>query len=470
MHSNQVSNKCETILFWMLLSVIAWLPIPLGSNRGWSWSLMELLIFAVASGVLVTRLIWRIPRIGAIRNLKLLFGLLVIWLGYHLIQIISLPHAVLESLRPASIELYRYLLGENLSAVHALSLDTNQTLQAFLKGAAYMTLFLLVILLVNSRQRLRQMMMLLVYIGTVNAFFGLVNYFTNGYMGYFDPASSWGYAVTGTYVNRNHFAGLMEMCIPIALGLILAFQAKKRFYPTFKDRLRGYLNFLLSSQSLLYLYTLIMLAALLLSTSRGGIASLFIALTVGVLLLKFLNGAGVSHGRLGGIIVLFIVLVVGWFGLGSLESKMGQVGFESNRSQIRSATYSLVADYPLLGTGAGTYEWIFPFYKTSDLGGKIFDHAHNDYLELLTDQGLVGFFLLGTSLLLIFLRILTALKNQRDPLLCGVMFGVICGTLSMLIHAMVDFNFQIPANAAIFWCLIGMGVSAALIKRKRKRE
>jgi O-antigen ligase len=122
----------------------------------------------------------------------------------------------------------------------------------------------------------------------------------------------------------------------------------------------------------------------------------------------------------------------------------------------------------VLGTGAGTYEWIFPFYKTQNLGGKIFDHAHNDYLEMLTDQGIVGFILLGSPLLLLFVSILKALKNRRDPLLCGVMFGVICGVSSMLIHAIVDFNFQIPANAAYFWCLLGVGVSCLLMKRKRK--
>lgn len=468
MLDNQVSNKCENVLFWMLLSIIAWLPIPLGSNRGWSWLLMALLIFIVAGGVIIMRLINQSLRISAIKNLKLAFSLLVAWLGYHLVQVISLPYAVLESIRPASIEMYHYLIGEDLSGTYTLSLDANQTLQAFLQNAAYITLFLLVILLTNNHQRLRQMAMLLVYVGVINAFFGLVNYLTNGYLGYFAPASPWKYAVTGTYVNRNHFAGLMEMCIPIALGFILALQTKEQYYPTFKARLRGYLSFFLSTQSLLYLYVLIMLAALILSTSRGGIASLFAALTVGVFLLKFLSRISVSHQRLGRVIVLFIILAVGWFGLGNLESKLETSGFESNRSQLRSASYSLIQDYPLLGTGAGTYEWIFPLYKTPDLGGVIYEHAHNDYLELLINHGVVGFFLLGAPLLLILGHILKALKNRRDLLLCSVLFGVICGIFSMLIHALVDFNFHIPANTAIFWCLLGMGVSCTIIRGKRR--
>ena len=470
MHSKQVNNKCEALLFWMLLAIIAWLPMPLGSNQGWSWSLMELLIFVVAGGAIITRLIWQVPRISAIKNLKLPVGLLAIWLCYHLIQVIPLPHSVLAPISPVAIELYSYLLGQDLSNTLTLSLDANQTLQTLLKNTAYVTLFLLVVVFVNSRQRLRQMAMILVYVGTANAFFGLINYFTNGSLGFFDPIDSWYAAVSGTYVNRNHFAGLLEMCIPIALGLIIALQVKEQFYPTFKARLRGYLSFLLSAQSLLYLYTLIMLAALLLSTSRGGVASLFIALATGIFLLKILKVNGVSHAWLGGMIALFVVLVVGWFGLGNMESKLGKFGFESNRSEIRVATYSLVQDYPWLGTGAGTYEWAFPLYKTPDLGGKIFEHAHNDYLELLTNQGAIGFFLLGSSLLFMLWRILKALKNHQDPLLCGVMFGVVCGVLSMLIHALADFNFQIPANAAIFWCLIGMGVSCSLMKRRRTRE
>jgi len=470
MHDNKLANTCEAALFWMLLSIIAWLPIPFGSNQGWSWSLMELLVFTVASGVLVTRLIWPSPRINVISKLKLPLGLLIIWLGYHLIQVIPLPYAALAFFRPASIELYRYLLGGDLSGAQTLSLDVNLTLQALLKGAAYITLFLLVVLLVNNRQRLRQMAMMLVYVGVANAFFGLINYFTNGYFGYFNPASPWGFAVTGTYINRNHFAGLMEMCIPIALGLILALQAKEQFYPTFKARLRGYLSFLLSSQSLLYLFTLVMLAALLLSTSRGGIFSLLAALTTGVFLLKFMNSAAVSYRRIGSIIILFVVLVIGWFGLGNLESRLKMQGLEDNRSELRSATYSLIKDYPLIGTGAGTYEWIFPLYKTAELGGNIYEHAHNDYLELLVNQGGAGLLTLGISILLLLWRILKALNGRRDPLLRGLLFGVVCGVVAMLTHALVDFNFQIPANAAIFWCLLGVGVSCALMEHRRRRS
>ncbi|VAX10730.1 hypothetical protein MNBD_GAMMA26-2448 [hydrothermal vent metagenome] len=426
---------------------------------------MALLVFILAASWLINRLWARLPVPDVLIKLWMPLLLLLIWLLYSLVQIVPLPLVLLETLSLAAVELNRYLLGENLPATMSLSLDQGATWAFFLQAAAYLTLFCLVLVLANSRQRLRQLALLLVYLGTAEALFGLTNYFTNGQFGYFTPSANWDASVIGTYMNRNHFAGLMEMSIPMALGLILARRQQRRFYPTLKSRLRALSAFFLSRQSQLYLCVVIMLVALFFSASRGGNASLIISLFVGIALFRFTDRRIASRAKMSKVVFLMAILAVTWFGMGNLTLRLEKHGFESNRHLVREATYPLIADYPLFGTGAGTYEWVFPLYKTHDLGSFIYDHAHNDYLELLGNQGVVGFLLLAVPLLLLYQHIVRGLGRRRDPLLRGILFGAFCGTLSMFIHAAVDFNFQIPANAAIFWCLLGMGASASIVRR-----
>lgn len=470
MRSNHVPNKSNAALFWVLLIVIAWLPIPLGSNRVWSWSLMELFVFVIAACLIVEHLIWQNQRFSVLKKLKIQLGLLIAWLVFHWVQLIPMPIAILEAISPATVELHYYLYGESFasSSLH-LSLGIGETLQAILKNSAYITLFILVVVLVNSRLRIQQMAMMLIYAGTANAFFGIINYFTQGQFGFFKPASWWGQAISGTYINPNHFAGLMELCLPMALGLIMAGHQRQRFYPNLKARLRGMLEFMLSREALLYLFAVIMLAGIFLSSSRGGIASLLTALVLGLVLFHFARPISVPQMRVGRVIVPLVILAVGWFGIGNFITKLENAGLDSDRGLIREATYPLIADYPLFGTGAGTYEQIFTLYKNSVLGLSVYDHSHNDYLELLSEQGITGFLLMGLAILFIYWRIIKCLGLRRNAQLRGILFGVVVGTLSLLIHAWIDFNFQIPANAAIFWCLMGLGISCSLMEGKKAR-
>ena len=470
MQSNHVSSKSNAALFWVLLIVIAWLPIPLGSNRVWSWSLMELLVFAIAACLIAAHLIWQNQQLAILKKLKIPLGFLIAWLVFHWVQLIPIPIEILEVISPATVELHYYLYGENFAdSSLRLSLDVGETLQATLKDIAYVTLFMLVVVLVNSRLRIHQMAMMLVYAGTANAFFGIINYFTQGRFGFFKPASWWEQAISGTYINPNHFAGLMELCLPIALGLIMAGHQQQRFYPNFKARLRGMLEFMLSRKVLLYLFAVIMFAGIFLSSSRGGIASLLTALVLGLVLFRFARPTNVPQMRIGMIIVPLVVLTVGWFGVGDFIAKLENAGLDSDRGLIREAIYPLIADYPLLGTGAGTFEQIFTLYKNNMLGLSVYDHSHNDYLELLSEQGIIGFLLMGLAILSAYWRIIKCLGLRRNAQLRGILFGVVVGTLSLLIHAWVDFNFQIPANAAIFWCLMGLGISCSLVKSKKAR-
>jgi O-antigen ligase len=117
----------------------------------------------------------------------------------------------------------------------------------------------------------------------------------------------------------------------------------------------------------------------------------------------------------------------------------------------------LFARAPMLGNGAGSFRSLFPPMRTADLSSKFYDHAHNDYAQILAEYGLIGAFIVVSLLALGYKNAFAALRKRTDKLSIGVAFSVIFGLSSLLIHGIADFNFQIPANAATFSVLLALG-------------
>jgi O-antigen ligase len=113
----------------------------------------------------------------------------------------------------------------------------------------------------------------------------------------------------------------------------------------------------------------------------------------------------------------------------------------------------------------------FPQVREKDVGFIFYDHAHNDYIQFLSERGLVGFIPLLLAVIITFLVALRALWKRRNLLMRGCAFGCLMSMLAMAILATVDFNLQIPANAATFMVVLGLGCgfSSASAEKVRKR-
>jgi O-antigen ligase len=159
-----------------------------------------------------------------------------------------------------------------------------------------------------------------------------------------------------------------------------------------------------------------------------------------------------------------------WLGSGQFTEKLQAAGLASDRGDLREVTYRMISDSPVAGTGLGTYRWVFPSYKDERFGSYFYEHAHNDYLEVLSEQGFIGFSLLAMGVLLILRSLMRALGRRRDPLVRGTLFAAIAGSVSLMVHGLVDFNFQIPANAGYFFVLLGLGTVASSLRRKPAAE
>jgi hypothetical protein len=450
----------EKALFWALLALIAWAPIPLGSNRPWAWSILEVSAYALLAVWSVT---WAANRTRAsepMRRAWPVFALLLALIALEFIQLIPLPAAWIAAISPEAAKLHA-AAGEARPAGHwmNLSVDPYATRAALLKTIAYSALFFLFIALVNRRQRVLTAARVLVYAAVMHAIYGVLLHLTDVKADYLGTLQHHGASAVGTYANRNHFAGLLEMSLAIGIGLLMAGLSERRA-ESWKEFLSDTLAWILSPKMILRLSLCILVIALTTTHSRMGntafFSSLLIAGVIGIALSRRATRNTVI--LLASLVVIDLAIVGSWFGVEKLAQRLEQTTLQDVQEREEPAAYTLplIRDYPIVGAGAGAFYMTFPRYRVGSIV-NFYEYAHNDYAQIAAEVGVVGFGILG---LIVALSLAAALKAQwqrHDPLMRGMSFACIMGVTSILIHSWVDFNLQIPANAVLFMVLLALG-------------
>jgi O-antigen ligase len=202
-------------------------------------------------------------------------------------------------------------------------------------------------------------------------------------------------------------------------------------------------------------------------------SSLAIAGLIGIFLSRHATRGTVI--LLTSLIAIDVFIVGSWFGVEKLAQRIEQTTVESKANQAqesvedRSAAgrygMDLVKDYPAFGTGPGSWYVTFPRYRAGEISG-FYDEAHNDYVQFLAEDGAIGVGLLGAFVAWCLAAALRAQYLRRDPLMRGMSFAAIMGISAMLIHASVEFNMQIPANAMLLMVILGMGWISLHLERR----
>ena len=324
---------------------------------------------------------------------------------------------------------------------------------------AYGVLFALTLLVVNQLYRLRLVMLVLVLSGVFQATFGSLMTLSGLEYGFFvKKAHNIGVA-TGTFVNPNHLAGYLEMCLALGVGMILA-DISTTPASSWRESLGRLLNSLLNDKGRVRIALIIMVVGLVLSKSRMGNIAFFTSLL-------FAGGYYIVVGRRisGGIIAFFVsvllidILIVGnLFGINNVAEENWQttVATEASRIHVGRDTLNMIRDYPLTGTGAGSFASALPLYDSGNIGSWHYKYAHNDYLQFTGEYGLPGLAMLGGIVLLSLWHAARAQLIPHDQITSGTGCGVLMAIVALLIHITVDFNLQIPANAATFVVILAM--------------
>ncbi len=392
--------------------------------------------------------LWRAPAIfrQLLPGLWLALGLVAL----ALVQLVPLPPVVLRRVSPGSFALYENAaLLRPLTAWKPISVSPPDTLRGLAFLAAFTLLAIAVVHGFGEGRWRRRLQQTVVYAGlalTLAALLQAVSPEPRRLYGFWQPR--WDWAVFGPYVNRNHFAGYVVMAAALALGYAL--EALARLRSAWGRRRNGFLVLgEEEGQAVVRAAAVVMVvvAGLVASRSRGG---------VGAFACAALAMALVAPGRRRTSALAVALLVgtgVAWIGLGGVIAAFEARGIRGSRLDLWRDMLPMATHFPLFGDGWNAFASAYPWYQTvwrTDWIGE----AHNDYLQALLDGGAIGFALVAG---LFFVALRAALRRAPRSYAELGLFGALAG---FACHELVDFNGQIPANAATFVALVALAASS----------
>ena len=282
------------------------------------------------------------------------------------------------------------------------------------------------------------------------AVFGIAQNFTSHYVLYWYRPLTNGGNPFGPYVNRNDFAGLMELLAPVGLSLVLFRGVRTEQMP------------------FVGILTVVPIAALLLTGSRGGIVSF--VFEVGVLgLIVYVARSKKSQIVPFAIVLLVALLAMGWLGTNRILDRFSSYRADdltaNRRVTMLKGTWHVFLDHPLIGCGLGTLVAVYPRYEPH-YDGKIVDHAHNDYVEALAETGIAGG-ICGLAFFLLWLReARMRLAREQTFLSKAIHVAGVTACAGMMVHSFVDFNLHIPANGLVFLVMVALSAAPVLERKK----
>jgi O-antigen ligase len=251
--------------------------------------------------------------------------------------------------------------------------------------------------------------------------------------------------VYGSYVNHNHYAGLMELLLPIALVL------------AFSGSIRG------GKRVLLVFAATLMAASVFLCQSRGG---MFAVIVETVFLAIFWMGQ-FSPRKSAAVFVAFCLvtaLFLAWIAPQQVGGRITDI-HDPARWLIHRDSIRMFAAHPFLGSGFGSFAAAFPRYRAF-YDGFFINHAHDDYLELLLETGLAGFAVAVWFIVVLYREGLRNLRPARFSPAALISTAALAGCTGLLAHSFMDFNIHIPANAALFYVLCAIATAPPVSKNR----
>lgn len=275
------------------------------------------------------------------------------------------------------------------------------------------------------------------FFGFSIATFGVLQHLTFNGKIYWVREMRFGGIPFGPYVNRNHFAAFAELLIPISLvSLLLGKVRRERLF-------------------VVGLFAVLQIGALFLSASRGGIVSFGAELVVLAVWMVWRRAGGKQLLAAAAVLVV-VVLLLSWLGVGQILQRFSAMQSlemtSGKRASMRADTWRIFLDHPILGTGLGTLQTVFPPYE-SLYDGKIVNHSHNDYLEALAETGVAGGLCCAWFLSLLATTGVRRAVSASRSFASTLQFSALLGCVGFLVHSLADFNLHIPSNALLFFVM-----------------
>jgi O-antigen ligase len=276
--------------------------------------------------------------------------------------------------------------------------------------------------------------------GFLLSLFAIVQQFTSNGKIYWVVTPQHGGWIYGPYVNHAYYAGLMEMLVPFPLLLAIDARGEK------------------ASRAFFLFAAVVMCSTIFLSQSLGGMIAFAVELVVLSLLLFKNRRSAYREILLLGVLCIALTLWLVWLRPEGLVERIARLlnpisdAGATGRVAIIKDSLRMLRQRPFLGWGFGTFSVVYPSFR-SFFTNLWVNEAHNDFVQTLVETGIVGFTFAVVYLVLLIREGIHNLKFWRDNTQSGLRLAAFLGCIGILIHGFVDFNLQIPANAAFFFVL-----------------
>lgn len=398
--------------------------------------------------------------ISQLARYRIFIGLWLTFLGWQLLTIIPLPPDIVNVVRPARV--VPLLTTFNDAPPHlpwlSLSFDVGQSITSFFKSLAYCFLFFICLILVDTGKRVRLMLITISVAGIFQAIYGTLEVLLNSeYSAIFNyPVTN---IATGSFVYKNHYANYLLLSLSAAIGYLIA-NLYSSSESSNREKLRRMIKFWLSNKVLFRIGIIIMVIALVMSRSRMGNTAFFVAMTItttiGLLYFKPKNKSYIT--LFISMLIIDVLIVSSLFGLKQVQQRLEQTSLtQESRDEVIADSLSLVANYPIIGTGGGTFYTVYPQRQSVDVQ-HFYDHAHNEYLQFSIEFGIVGAILVAAIFILSARQSFFAMRTRRHPLPRGAAFSALMASIGMAMHSSVDFPLQAPANTSTFIVILTLGI------------
>lgn len=356
----------------------------------------------------------------------------VVVFAYVACQLVPMPTGWIRILSPNRFEIVQALAPIHKQSWASLSVSPLLTFAQLLRWLGYFLVFCLTRELgFQLRNRLWVLVVPLLLIASIESSIGLVQHFTTG-----DFA-------TGTYANHGHLAGLLEMVLPLALILIpISLRAGGTGFESTRS---------VAAVCALVACSTLVLIGLVYTASRMGLAAS--AASMIVLAALVLSSGGRRKSAVAIAVAALILLLVS--APLSLVSRYEPGLTAEVRLQIWKDSLKLIAHYPVFGCGLGAFVSAVQKYRAATPLALV-DFAHDDYLQLLAELGIVGFVLLIGLGFLTVREILKSLRNEPDQSARLLTIACIASLVAIAVHSLVDFQFYIPANMMVAAWIAGL--------------
>jgi O-antigen ligase len=449
--SRQETGPQGPVLFALAAGIVAFAPIIRGGNRP-----LPLAILECAGIALIAVLAWN-PGRAAFTGLPATFtwgAALLIFVP--LLQLVPMPIAWWAAL-PGHEPFARVLeTAGQATGMRGMTLHPLATQYSWLVLVPCVAVFLAVRQL--ERREMRRLAMVFVTVACLEAVLGVLQAGSAQGSAFSLGNPYGGGGATGTYINKNHFASLMAMALPVVVALwaIELLPAVTHRGEVLREHPR-HADMKFALRALFSAIVVVLLLALLLSRSRAGIGAGFLAFGLAIFALVW-RAATMQVKAALAVVAATAILFGAYIGLTPVLERFAPdtVSLEyEGRAALTIATLQAALDFLPFGSGLGTFADVFRHYQSGRLVGFA-DHAHNDYAEIILELGVAGMAVIVLLGVAYVARWRSVLRDRRSRRMRFLRIAAGLGMLAMLVHAAFDFNFHIPANAIAFSMLAGM--------------